>query len=402
MIITPLNSTESAVHLSGYVQGVSGGGTGQDTYGEFHDYSGSNTLALTTSYTEWQTGTADNNNNITLSTAPVKFTIDEGGVYKFDGSLSVQSDTNNSAITAAIFVNGVIYASSETSRAFSGSSTTGSFSMSILVDLDVDDEVTVKFKGDQNITMTIINISTNMLLIGPDNTSGSGSVAVKDVWPISVATATIPIPEILRQVTVSSSDSTDVSTNAGAHIVVIRGLDSNYDIVGDSIAMNGQTAVQSRVAFTAINSLEVVDAGVDATNKGVIYAGTGTVTSGVPATPYCVIDQAVSMSETLCFTVPRNHILEIESVSVVPKTIATTSLLWSINKSYLSDTQEIKQVIYTSMYRSTQFESIQKFDAPIVFNQRETLKMSVSQLSSNGDVLVYVVGKLKVIDPNDT
>tara|TARA_R110002096_G_scaffold385132_1_gene579008 strand:- start:160 stop:912 length:753 start_codon:yes stop_codon:yes gene_type:complete len=224
----------------------------------------------------------------------------------------------------------------------------------------------------------------------------------KDVWPISAATAIIPIPEILRQVTVSSSDSTDVSTNAGAHTVVIRGLDSNYDIVGDSIAMNGQTAVQSRVAFTAINSLEVVDAGVDATNKGVIYAGIGTITSGVPATPYCVIDQAVSMSETLCFTVPRNHILEIESVSVVPKTIATTSLLWSINKSYLNDTQEIKQVIYTSMYRATQFESIQKFDAPIVFNQKEILKMSVSQLSSNGDVLVYVVGKLKVIDPNDT
>ena len=224
----------------------------------------------------------------------------------------------------------------------------------------------------------------------------------KDVWPISAATAIIPIPEILRQVTVSSSDSTDVSTNAGAHTVVIRGLDSNYDIVGDSIAMNGQTAVQSRVAFTAINSLEVVDAGVDATNKGVIYAGIGTITSGVPATPYCVIDQAVSMSETLCFTVPRNHILEIESVSVVPKTIATTSLLWSINKSYLSDTQEIKQVIYTSMYRSTQFESIQKFDAPIVFNQKEILKMSVSQLNANGDVLVYVVGKLKVIDPNDT
>ena len=224
----------------------------------------------------------------------------------------------------------------------------------------------------------------------------------KDVWPISAATAIIPIPEILRQVTVSSSATTDVATNDGAHEVLLRGLDSNYDLNTEIVVMNGQTAVQSQNAYRAINSLEVVDAGVDASNKGVIYAGIGTVTSGVPATPYCVIDQAVSMSETLCFTVPRTHTLEIESVSVVPKTIATTSLLWSINKSYLNDTQEIKQVIYTSMYRATQFESIQKFDTPIVFNQRETLKMSVSQLSSNGDVLVYVVGKLKVIDPNDT
>ena len=148
MIITPLNSTESAVHLSGYAQGVSGGGTGQDTYGEFHDFGGSNTVALTSSFTEWQTGAGNNNNNITLSTAPVKFTIDEGGTYQFNGSLSIQSGTNNRTITAALFINGVIYASSETSRAFTGSSTTGSFSMSTLVDLAVGDEVTIRFKAD--------------------------------------------------------------------------------------------------------------------------------------------------------------------------------------------------------------------------------------------------------------
>jgi len=224
----------------------------------------------------------------------------------------------------------------------------------------------------------------------------------KNVWPISAATATIPIPEILRQVTVSSSNSRDVSTNNGAHTVVIRGLDSGYSMTSSIIALKGQTPVQSPHPFIAINGIEVVDAGANAANKGVIYAGIGTVTSGVPATPYCVIGEDVSMSETLCFTVPRNHTLEIESVSVVPKTIAVTSLLWSINKSYLNNTQEIKQVIYTSMYRATQFESIQKFDTPIVFNPEETLKMSVSQLNANGDVLVYVVGKLKVIDPNDT
>ena len=402
MIITPINSTESAVHLNGYVTGVSGGGTGLDTYGEFHDYGGGNTLALTTSFTEWQTGTGNNSNNITLSTAPVKFTIDEGGVYKFDGSFSVQSDTNNSAITAAIFVNGVIYASSETSRSFSGSSTTGSFSLSTLVDLDVNDEVTVRFKGDQNLTMTIINISTNMLLIGPDNTSGSGSVAVKDVWPISTSFASINIPEILRQVTISSNASTDTPTNAGAHTVAVIGLDTNYDVATEIVEMNGQTAVQTTQAFRAINGLEVTDTGVDKTNKGIIYAGVGTVTAGVPATPYCAIDQAVSISETLCFTVPRNHVFEIEYVEVAPKTLGTTTLRWQLTKSRVIDTQEVKQVIYSSMYRTTQLEDIRKFDRPITINPRETFKMNVSNLNATGDVIVSVVGKLKVIDPNDT
>lgn len=402
MIITPINSTESAVHLNGYVTGVSGGGTGLDTYGEFHDFDGTNTLALTTSFTEWQTGTGNNNNNITLSTAPVKFTIDEGGTYKFDGALSIQSGTNNRTITAAIFINGVIYASSETSRAFTGAATTGSFSMSTLVELAVDDEVTIRFKADAAVTMTIVNISTNMLLVGPDNTSGSGSVAIKDVWPISADTATIPIPENLRLVTLSSSATTDIPTNTGAHLVSVEGLNSNYDRISDTITLNGQNAVQSTQAFTAVNSIEVIDTGADGVNKGVIYAGVGTVTSGVPATPYCVIDQAVSRSETLCFTVPRNHVFEIEYVEIAPKTLGTTTLRWQLTKSNIVDAQEVKQVIYSSMYRTTQLEDIRKFHRPITINPKETLKMNVSNLNANGDVIVSVVGKLKVIDPNDT
>ncbi len=230
----------------------------------------------------------------------------------------------------------------------------------------------------------------------------SGVSGARDVWPIAAATAAIPIPEILRRVTISSSVTTDLPTNDGAHLITVYGLDSNYDQVSETVIPNGQTAVETIQSFRAINGIEVIDTGADGVNKGVIYAGVGTVTSGVPATPYCAIDQAVSRSETICFTVPRNHVLEIESISVVPKTINTTSLAWKLIKSTIVDTQEVIQTVYTSMYRATQFERVQKFDYPITYNARETLKMSVSQLSSNGDVLVYIVGKLKVIDPNDT
>jgi len=229
------------------------------------------------------------------------------------------------------------------------------------------------------------------------STSGS-----RDVWPIAGATAAIPIPEILRKISISSNVTTDISTNDGAHQVLITGLDNTYNVQTEVVNMNGQTPVYPINPFIAINAIDVIDAGTDGVNKGVIYAGSGTVSSGVPATPYCVIDQGVSKSETICFTVPRNRNLEIESVFVVPKTMATTSLSWKLTGSFLVDTQEVIRTVYTSMYRSTQFEAAQKFEYPITFNERETLKMSVSQLNANGDVLVYVVGKLKVIDPNDT
>ena len=407
MTITPINSTESAVHLSGYAQGVSGGGTGQDTYGEFHDYGGGNTLALTTSYTEWQTGTADNNNNITLSTAPVKFTIDEGGVYKFDASFSVQSDTNNSAITSAIFVNGVIYASSETSRSFSGSSTTGSFSMSTLVTLDVDDEVTVKFKGDQNLTMTIINISTNMLLVGPDSTSGAGSTTVKDIWPISADTARINIPDSLRLMTISSSSVNDAITGTGARVINISGLNFNGELFAEFVQMDGTTSVTTVNAYTSILSIEVVETGSLGSNDGVIYVGSGTVTTGVPATPYCAMRASTGLAETLSFTVPTAYEFEVEHVTIIPKTIGTTSFNWGIeqqtNAPFYNKTpvQQKRVLRYNAMYRDDR-HSETHFKYPLVFRGGQVFTMHVSNLNSNGDIIANVKGKLKYIGTDDT
>ena len=407
MIITPINSTESAVHLSGYAQGVSGGGTGQDTYGEFHDYGGGNTLALTTSFTEWQTGTADNSNNITLSTAPVKFTIDEGGVYKFDGSFSVQSDTNNSAITTAIFVNGVIYASSETSRAFSGSSTTGSFSMSTLVDLAVDDEVTIRFKGDQSLTMTIINISTNMLLVGPDGTSGAGSATVKDIWPVSLTTSRINIPESLRIMSVSSSNSNDTDGGSGAQVVSISGLDGSKNISSEVLQLNGQTEVVTEFAYTNILNVEVVETGSSGANEGVIYVGSGTVTAGVPATPYFAMREFTGSAETLCFAVPRDYEFTVEHIYIVPKTLATTSFNWNIEEQtiapfYSRTSAQQKRVLrYSGMYRGPRHSEIH-FEFPMMFRAGKVFTMSVSDLNSSGDIIANVKGKLKYIGTDDT
>ena len=216
----------------------------------------------------------------------------------------------------------------------------------------------------------------------------------KEVWPISATTASIAMPEILRQVTVSSSVTTDVATNDGAHKVFLEGLNRGFEFQSEYIDLNGRTGVLSEKAYRAINSAKVISSGVDGTNKGIIYIGSGAITTGVPATSYSVIDQGISVSETLCFTVPNSYMLEIESISVVPKTIATTSLHWELLKASIVKGIEVDQVIYTSMYRATQFENTQKLHRPITIEARKTLKMRVSQLNANGDVLVHIIGKL--------
>ena len=185
-----------------------------------------------------------------------------------------------------------------------------------------------------------------------------------------------------------------MSPSGGAHAVLLEGLNKRFELQSEIIYLNGRTGVISERAYRAINSVKVISSGSDGTNKGIIYVGSGAITTGVPATSYSVIDQAISVSETLCFTVPNGHMLEIESISVVPKTINTTSLHWELLKADIVNEIEVDQVVYTSMYRATQFENVQKLHRPITIEARKTLKMRVSQLSSNGDVLAHIIGKL--------
>ena len=74
--------------------------------------------------------------------------------------------------------------------------------------------------------------------------------------------------------------------------------------------------------------------------------------------------------------------------------MATTSLHWEILKAHVVNSIEVDQVVYTSMYRGTQFENVQKLHRPLTIEARRTVKMRVSQLNANGDVLVHIIGKL--------
>ena len=82
---------------------------------------------------------------------------------------------------------------------------------------------------------------------------------------------------------VSSSSTSDTSAGTGARTVELFGLDANYDEISETITLNGQTAVNTTNEFLRINRMVVKSAGTGGQNAGVIYAGTGTVTTGVPA-----------------------------------------------------------------------------------------------------------------------
>ena len=120
---------------------------------------------------------------------------------------------------------------------------------------------------------------------------------------------------------VSSSSTADTSAGTGARTVEIDGLDTNYDEISETVTLNGQTAVNTTNEFLRINRMVVRSAGSGEQNAGVIYAGTGTVTTGVPANKYATIAIGDNQTVMALWTVPSGYTAYLLQTDI---TVATT------------------------------------------------------------------------------
>jgi hypothetical protein len=104
-------------------------------------------------------------------------------------------------------------------------------------------------------------------------------------------------PSSAIQMTVSSDD-------AGATCqVVINGLDANYAPIDEIVTVTGQTPVTTANSYLRIQNAYVI---ANPTTQN-LYIGTGTVTSGVPATVYERIFDGHNRTESGRYTVPAGR-----------------------------------------------------------------------------------------------
>jgi hypothetical protein len=125
------------------------------------------------------------------------------------------------------------------------------------------------------------------------------------VWPIDGILGHPPSPTIMA---ISSTSANDAAAGTGARTVLIEGVNGTGGITTEIIALNGQTAVSTVNAYDAIERMVVLTVGSAGVNAGLIYAGTGAVTAGVPAVPYSVIGAGDNGSLVGHFTCPAGFI----------------------------------------------------------------------------------------------
>jgi hypothetical protein len=124
------------------------------------------------------------------------------------------------------------------------------------------------------------------------------------VWPDG---GTIPHPTTASVLSISSSSANDTSAGTGARTVYVEGLDGDYNVVSETVILNGQTAVSTVEEYLYINAFYVITAGSGGQNAGNINAGTGTVTAGVPAVLYDIIAAGYNNRTTGHYCVPAGY-----------------------------------------------------------------------------------------------
>lgn len=91
------------------------------------------------------------------------------------------------------------------------------------------------------------------------------SVAYESIWEGSNA---YPWQTVADQLEVLSSSANDTSAGTGARTVELEGLDSSWNLLTETLTMNGTTAVTTTASFLRIFRARVVTAGTSLRNEG--------------------------------------------------------------------------------------------------------------------------------------
>ena len=183
---------------------------------------------------------------------------------------------------------------------------------------------------------------------------------------------------------VSSSSTADTSAGTGARTVQLYGLDADYNEINETVTLNGQTSVNTTNSFLRINRMVIRSAGTGGQNAGVVYAGTGTVTSGVPANKYATIAAGDNQTLMALWTVPAEHtayLLQKDlTVATAQNNKYATARLVARPNGEVFQTRD-KHVLDNNVLH-------QKYDIPLKFEEKTDIEVRCVGDSSGADIAV--------------
>jgi hypothetical protein len=209
------------------------------------------------------------------------------------------------------------------------------------------------------------------------NTQTAGST----IWnPVTPGFYAYPASATLMQVSSSSANDTN-SSGTGARSIIVYGLDANYNEISETVLLNGQTQVATTKSYLRINDAEVLTVGSNTSNVGTIYIGTGSATSGVPATAYGIFAAGYNQLTQSVFTVPAGYTAYISSYTF--SSAATTT--YNVSGFFVTYQNSVP-IIQASARMISGGNFDRHFDYPLVYQEKTDMELRAS--SSTAGVLM--------------
>lgn len=128
---------------------------------------------------------------------------------------------------------------------------------------------------------------------------GLDTVTEEDIWDAGGQLSFLSSAETMSIVSTSTND--DVA-GTGAQYLLINGLDNDYNLIQETVVMDGTTPVVTSNSYLRVHRLRVVTSGSGQTN-----AGTITATASTASTTQAQILAGNSITRMSHFTIPAGY-----------------------------------------------------------------------------------------------
>ncbi len=127
--------------------------------------------------------------------------------------------------------------------------------------------------------------------------NGDLDTVEESIWPDG---GTVPHPTTAAVLDIVSTSTDDDAAGTGARTVFIEGLDNNYNVVSETVILDGTTAVETVNSYLYVNQFYVATVGTGGANAGEI-------TAKVDTTLYDLIAVGYNQRTTAHYCVPAGY-----------------------------------------------------------------------------------------------
>ena len=214
-----------------------------------------------------------------------------------------------------------------------------------------------------------------------------GSTAQGPLWEgLTLSGGNYVYPSSAAPLVLVSDSATDNTTRS----VIINGLDANYNILQETIALNGTTNVTTTNSFLRINSMEMLNS-----------TNTGNITASISSTVYAKIAAGVGQTQMSIYTVPAGYSFYL-TYSQFDASIGFTSSNYMISaewNKFNSGTQS-GQITLTHQSTFVQKQEVPFNNSPIAHPEKTDLQFTVKANTGSPFVVSCYQGGYLIKNPD--